>query len=147
MHNFVNAQKFQIFRKTIWGNITINHSWIRNPCDRLSSRALLIDSLLLALETRLSPSSPSASSSLSVPNPYAAAILLPTASPLQYAPVTVPKATKGAVCSPASQRPLSGHPSRSVSMSLSSRTSSASSLFPRLVPLASWVFEFGALLI
>ena len=33
-----------------------------------------------------------------------------TDSPLQYAPVDVPSPTKGAVCSPASQIPLSGIP-------------------------------------
>ncbi len=36
---------------------------------------------------------------------YALAILPATRSPLQYAPVAVPNATKGAVCSPASQIP------------------------------------------
>lgn len=92
-------------------------------------------------------SPPPASSLLSIPTPYVAAILLPTASPLQYAPVTVPRATKGAVCSPANQSPRSGHPSRSVSMSLSSRTSSTPSLSARLVPLTSWFLGFGASLV
>jgi len=39
-------------------------------------------------------------------------ILFATASPDQYAPVTVPNASKGAVCSPASQICLSGIPCR-----------------------------------
>ena len=58
-----------------------------------------------------------------LPIPYTLDILCATASPLQYAPVVVPNARVGAVCSPANQRFRSGQPIRSTSRSLSNSTS------------------------
>src|SRR5690242_6696054 len=58
-------------------------------------------------DPRVQPHAPPPSPSF---NPQAPTILFATPSPLHHAPVTVPSATKGAVCSPANQRPLSGQP-------------------------------------
>lgn len=69
------------------------------------------------------PTSPLLERNTHFVSPYASAILLPTDSPLQYAPVAVPSPTNGAVCSPANHSPWSGRPSLMVRISVSPSSS------------------------